>query len=186
MEFWVLARGGMVRPGLLHHRRLRAVPRLRQHGHVSGARQATGAKPPAIGQQDILSALGGLPAEVEHCALLAANTLKAACEDAARRTGSDGKPECESCSDASCAARQRLDGESEEAFEERQQLQARLCRIGLKILVLSGKGGVGKSTVAVNLAVAFVLAGRKVGLLDVDIHGPSVPTMLGLEAATRA
>jgi ATP-binding protein involved in chromosome partitioning len=38
--------------------------------------------------------------------------------------------------------------------------------------------------VAVNLAVAFVLAGRKVGLLDVDIHGPSIPTMLGLEAAT--
>ena len=128
--------------------------------------------------------LGGLPAEVEHCALLAANTLIAACEDAARRMVSDGKPECGSCADASCAARQRLTGESEEAFAERQQLQANLCRIGKKILVLSGKGGVGKSTVAVNLAVAFVLAGRKAGLLDVDIHGPSIPTMLGLEAAT--
>jgi Mrp family chromosome partitioning ATPase len=61
-------------------------------------------------------------------------------------------------------------------------LSAKLCRIRKKILVLSGKGGVGKSTVAVNLAAAFVLAGRKVGLLDVDIHGPSIPTMLGLEA----
>jgi Mrp family chromosome partitioning ATPase len=138
----------------------------------------------AIGQRDILKALGGLPMEVEHCALLAANTLMAACEDAARRMESDGKPECGSCSDASCAARQRLAGESEDAFAERQQLQANLCRISKKILVLSGKGGVGKSTVAVNLAVAFVLAGRKAGLLDVDIHGPSIPTMLGLEAAT--
>jgi Mrp family chromosome partitioning ATPase len=138
----------------------------------------------AIGQREILEALGGLPAEVEHCALLAANTLKAACEDAARRTRSDGQSECGSCSDASCAARQRLAGESEEAFAERQRLQAKLCRIRQKILVLSGKGGVGKSTVAVNLAVAFTLAGWKTGLLDVDIHGPSVPTMLGLEGVT--
>ncbi len=50
-----------------------------------------------------------------------------------------------------------------------------------KILVLSGKGGVGKSTVACNLASALAQAGRKVGLLDVDIHGPSIPHMLHLE-----
>lgn len=53
-------------------------------------------------------------------------------------------------------------------------------RIGCKILVLSGKGGVGKSTVAANLAVSLASAGKKVGLLDVDLHGPSIMTILGL------
>lgn len=50
-----------------------------------------------------------------------------------------------------------------------------------KILVLSGKGGVGKSTVAANLAMSLALAGCEVGLLDVDIHGPSIPKLMGLE-----
>jgi ATP-binding protein involved in chromosome partitioning len=49
------------------------------------------------------------------------------------------------------------------------------------ILVLSGKGGVGKSTVSVNLAFALANHGKKVGLLDLDFHGPSIPKMLGIE-----
>ncbi len=48
------------------------------------------------------------------------------------------------------------------------------------IAVASGKGGVGKSTVAVNLSVAFAQMGRRVGLLDGDIHGPNVPMMMGI------
>jgi len=56
--------------------------------------------------------------------------------------------------------------------------------LGVKrvILVLSGKGGVGKSTVATQLAFAFQQAGQKVGILDIDLCGPSVPKMLGLQS----
>ncbi len=88
---------------------------------------------------------------------------------------------CDSCSSSSCSAATKKLTESQQEFEERRRLTSRLCRIKHKIVVLSGKGGVGKSTVAVNLAMGLHLAGKKVGLLDVDIHGPSVPTMLGLE-----
>ena len=50
-----------------------------------------------------------------------------------------------------------------------------------KFLVLSGKGGVGKSSIAVNLAVWLSMQGKNVGLLDIDIHGPSIPKLLNLE-----
>lgn len=64
---------------------------------------------------------------------------------------------------------------------EQQELRANLDRIKYKIVVLSGKGGVGKSTVAVNLAAGLAANGYSVGLLDIDIHGPSIPKLLGLD-----
>jgi len=67
---------------------------------------------------------------------------------------------------------------------EQEQIRKRVKQIKHQILVLSGKGGVGKSTVAVNLAVSLALAGKKVGLLDIDIHGPSIPKILNLEGKT--
>jgi Mrp family chromosome partitioning ATPase len=64
---------------------------------------------------------------------------------------------------------------------DEQRLIETLSHIRRKYIVLSGKGGVGKSTIAVNLAVGLALRGKKTGLLDSDLHGPSVPKMLGLE-----
>ena len=67
-----------------------------------------------------------------------------------------------------------------QALEQRQILKQRMSKIKHKIAVISGKGGVGKSTITVNLAAAFALHGNRVGILDADIHGPSVPKLLGL------
>ena len=65
--------------------------------------------------------------------------------------------------------------------EEDAKITRALARINNRILVFSGKGGVGKSTVAANLALALSLRKKKVGLLDVDIHGPNLAKMLGVE-----
>jgi Mrp family chromosome partitioning ATPase len=64
-----------------------------------------------------------------------------------------------------------------------EKLAERRRLIAHTVMVLSGKGGVGKSTVAANLAVALAGAGKQTGLLDIDIHGPSIPKILGLEGA---
>ena len=61
------------------------------------------------------------------------------------------------------------------------RLQEQLNRVQHKLLVMSGKGGVGKSSVAVYLSLGLAKLGHRVGLLDVDLHGPSIPRMLGLE-----
>ncbi|MEW5911172.1 MAG: Mrp/NBP35 family ATP-binding protein [Thermodesulfobacteriota bacterium] len=63
---------------------------------------------------------------------------------------------------------------------QEDRLQQALDQIRFKLLVMSGKGGVGKSTVAAYLALGLAARGFAVGLLDVDLHGPSIPRMLGL------
>ena len=141
----------------------------------------------SIQQKDLLNALGGFPEEAQHCALLATDTLHAACEDSVNNDRPEQRDQptqsrsCNSCDSSSCSAKERRQDESEKEFAERQELQRRLCLIRHKLLVLSGKGGVGKSTVAANLALSLAQAGEKVGLLDIDVHGPSIPKLLGLE-----
>ncbi|RQD65496.1 Mrp/NBP35 family ATP-binding protein [Desulfonatronovibrio magnus] len=76
---------------------------------------------------------------------------------------------------SSCACGPDKDQQDKEA-----KLKNKLGRIKNKIVVMSGKGGVGKSTVAANLAAALSMQGLKVGLLDVDVHGPSIPRLLSL------
>ncbi len=63
--------------------------------------------------------------------------------------------------------------------EQDVSVRASLGRIKQKFIILSGKGGVGKSSVSVNLAMALARKGHDVGLMDVDIHGPDIPHMLG-------
>ncbi|MCE5330047.1 Mrp/NBP35 family ATP-binding protein, partial [bacterium] len=66
---------------------------------------------------------------------------------------------------------------------DEDKLKKNLSGVKKKFIVLSGKGGVGKTTVAVNLAYALALKNYKVGLLDVDIHGPNIAKMLGIDDA---
>ncbi|MBL7177899.1 MAG: P-loop NTPase [Desulfobacteraceae bacterium] len=65
------------------------------------------------------------------------------------------------------------------------EIRERLSHIKNKILVMSGKGGVGKSSVAAYLSVALAKKGYQVGLMDVDLHGPSIPRLLGLKGNIR-
>src|SRR5690349_24839426 len=60
-----------------------------------------------------------------------------------------------------------------------------LPHLGAVLAISSGKGGVGKSTVAANLAVALARAGRRVGLMDADIYGPNIPRMMGADHKTE-
>jgi len=71
----------------------------------------------------------------------------------------------------------------DEHKKQDMEIKERLGHIRHKILVMSGKGGVGKSSVAAYLAVALAKRGYKVGLMDVDLHGPSIPRLLGLKGS---
>jgi ATP-binding protein involved in chromosome partitioning len=75
----------------------------------------------------------------------------------------------------------QLEAYRKQQSEDQQLLKDRMALIKHKIAIISGKGGVGKSTITVNLATAFAMQGKRVGILDADIHGPSVPRLLGLE-----
>jgi len=63
---------------------------------------------------------------------------------------------------------------------DKEIISERMSLIRNKIIVLSGKGGVGKSTIAANLAIALCSSGKRVGILDIDLHGPSVPLLLDM------
>lgn len=81
---------------------------------------------------------------------------------------------------ASCAA--KADGKRGEVGKAGSRTaEDNLKNVKHKLVVMSGKGGVGKSTIAVNLAMDLAMRGKAVGLLDADIHGPSVPKMLGIQ-----
>lgn len=75
-----------------------------------------------------------------------------------------------------------VDPRAAERLKRRLRIINNMKRIKHKFIVASGKGGVGKSTVATNLASALAAAGHKVGILDMDLTGPNVPLMLGIKA----
>ncbi len=87
------------------------------------------------------------------------------------------KQECQSCQQANKCS------EEEKQAPREKMMREKLSHIEHKIMVMSGKGGVGKSTVAANLAVSFARKGYEVGILDADVHGPNIPKMLGLDQA---
>jgi len=68
-----------------------------------------------------------------------------------------------------------------EYLEQEKRLKEKMAKVKYPLIVMSGKGGVGKSTVAVNLAYALSLLGNSVGILDIDLHGPNIAKMLGIE-----
>lgn len=68
---------------------------------------------------------------------------------------------------------------------QQKEIKERLQHIQTKLLVMSGKGGVGKSSIAAYLAVSLAKRGKMVGIMDVDLHGPDIPRMLGLKGSVR-
>jgi len=68
-----------------------------------------------------------------------------------------------------------------EILEQEKRIKDKISKIKYVLIVISGKGGVGKTSVAVNLGYALSLLEKKVGILDIDIHGPNIAKMLGIE-----
>jgi len=87
----------------------------------------------------------------------------------------DGGSSCQSCdSGQDCS-------QAEKEKHEAALIENRMNKIKYKFMIISGKGGVGKTSVSVNLATTLVKQGYRVGILDADIHGPNIPKMLGVE-----
>jgi len=95
-------------------------------------------------------------------------------EQAGKASSCDGCPNQKACADGA--------GRAEDP--DLAVIRERLSGVKRKVLVLSGKGGVGKSTMSAQLAFALAAEGLRVGLLDIDICGPSIPQMLGLRGQT--
>lgn len=87
----------------------------------------------------------------------------------------DKNSTCDTCSQTNKCS------EKEKQAHEEKRLEATMAQVKYKFMVLSGKGGVGKTSVAVNLAVTLVKEGYEVGIMDADIHGPNIPKMMGAE-----
>ena len=112
----------------------------------------------------------------------------------AEKKENEAPSKCQGCSKASsCSPAEKAGGCSgsggngnDQMKEQDGRIVSALSKITRKLFVMSGKGGVGKSSVAVNLAAGLARKGRRVGLLDVDLHGPSVPRMLGLSGNLEA
>lgn len=145
----------------------------------------------AVRPIDVLEALGQPDnEEAHHCADLALSTLAKALGEYEKAL--KAKETCEhSCGtgcDSSECSEDCCEGCDSECGERKAPMDRGagpgVSQVQRRILVMSGKGGVGKSTVAVNLAMGFAAEGLSTGLLDADLHGPSVPKLLGLERET--
>lgn len=143
----------------------------------------------ALTKNDVLMKIGyELPEEFKHCAVLSVNAIKQAIESYKETQQSTCPAEkscdnnCDSCANNSCDSSLNKNFNLEQKATKLNNTQ----QIKHKIAILSGKGGVGKSTVATNLAFALVAKGYKVGLMDVDICGPSIPTLLNLNNVTMS
>ena len=87
------------------------------------------------------------------------------------------KDSCQGCPNQSACASGSAIGPDSDKLEANLRME----KVNYKLLVLSGKGGVGKSTLATQLAMALSANGDLTGLLDIDICGPSIPRMVGVE-----
>ncbi len=96
------------------------------------------------------------------------------------------KNSCSGCSSNAATCDHQHEHQGGEEHFEAALVRAALNQIGHKLLVMSGKGGVGKSSVAVSLALTLARQGYQVGLMDVDLHGPNVLRMLGLNKPLEA